>query len=193
MKNHLSIHLPTWLQKFEDSIKYPLIDIEDRMSLVIKLSSLNILEQTGGPFGAAVFEIDSGLLISVGVNLVVKSGYSLAHAEMVALALSQERLGTYDLGKSEFPQHELVTSCEPCAMCFGSIPWSGVSRVICGARDEDARAIGFDEGPKLKDWASALESRGITVITDVKRQEACNVLNRYKENGGKLYNSRQDQ
>jgi len=28
---------------------------------------------------------------------------------------------------------------------------SGVQQPVCGARDEDARAIGFDEGPKLTD------------------------------------------
>jgi hypothetical protein len=33
---------------------------------------------------------------------------------------------------------------------FGAIPWSGVQRVIAGARDSDARSIGFDEGPEMK-------------------------------------------
>jgi hypothetical protein len=34
---------------------------------------------------------------------------------------------------------------------FGAVPWSGVRRLACGARDEDASDIGFDEGPKMAD------------------------------------------
>lgn len=74
-------------------------------------------------------------------------------------------------------------------MCFGAIPWSGVSQLICGARDEDARAIGFDEGPKLTDWVSALNSRGITVRRDVLREEAVAVLREYSSSGGVIYNA----
>jgi hypothetical protein len=66
-----------------------------------------------------------------------------------------------------------------------------VRRLVCGARDEDARAIGFDEGPKLPDWESALEERGIEVSRDVLRGEAASVLRFYAESGGAIYNSRE--
>jgi tRNA(Arg) A34 adenosine deaminase TadA len=75
-------------------------------------------------------------------------------------------------------------------MCLGAISWSGARRVVCGARESDARAIGFDEGPKLSDWVSALASRGIEVIRDVCRSEAREVLRRYAEAGGPIYNAR---
>ena len=130
------------------------------MSLVIEAAQRNISEGTGGPFAAAVFEMESGKLISLGVNLVLSQGLSILHAEMVAFALAQKKIGSYDLGRYDLPAHELVTSIEPCAMCFGAIPWSGVRRVIAGARDADARSIGFDEGPKMKDWRSELEKTG---------------------------------
>jgi tRNA(Arg) A34 adenosine deaminase TadA len=149
------------------------------MDFVIRLADRNVQEGSGGPFGAAVFERDSGLLVAVGVNVVVASHCSHAHAEMVALALAQQQRGTHDLGSANLPAHELVTSCEPCAMCLGAIPWSGVKRVVCGARDEDARAIGFDEGSKPADWQQALTSRGIEVQTDVLRKAAAAVLQRY--------------
>jgi len=48
----------------------------------------------------------------------------------------------------------------------------GGQQVLCGARDEDARAVGFDEGAKPPDWAAALRERGITVKRDVLRDEA---------------------
>lgn len=91
------------------------------------------------------------------------------------------------------PVHDLVTSCEPCAMCFGAVPWSGVRGLVCGARDEDARAIGFDEGPKLESWVRALEQRGIEVVRDVHRVVARRVLEDYAIAGGPIYNSRAEE
>jgi tRNA(Arg) A34 adenosine deaminase TadA len=49
----------------------------------------------------------------------------------------------------------MVVSTEPCALCLGAIPWSGIRRLVCGARDEDARSIGFDEGEKVPYWIGA--------------------------------------
>jgi tRNA(Arg) A34 adenosine deaminase TadA len=74
-------------------------------------------------------------------------------------------------------------------MCFGAVIWSGVRRLVCGARDEDVRAIGFDEGPKLDDWIAALNDRGITVVRDVLRAEAAAVLGEYVAAEGTIYNS----
>ena len=76
-------------------------------------------------------------------------------------------------------------------MCFGATPWSGVRRLVCGAREEDARRIGFDKGPKMPDWVASLEQRGISVARDVCRDEAAAVLRYYAEKGGTIYNARQ--
>ena len=65
-----------------------------------------------------------------------------------------------------------------------------VTRVGGGGRDEDARSIGFDEGPKMSDWPSALRERGISVERDVLREEAASVLRGYAESGGLIYNAR---
>ena len=126
-------------------------------------------------------------LIAAGVNLVVPAHASIAHAEMIALTLAQQRLGTHDLSETGC---ELATSTEPCAMCLGAIPWSGVTRLLCGARDEDARAVGFDEGAKPANWVQELTSRGIEVVRDVLRDEARAVLRDYKQSGGTIYNPR---
>lgn len=165
--------------------------VEERMALVIAAARRNISQGTGGPFAAAVFETGSGKLVSLGVNLVVSGGLSLLHAEMLALALAQKKTGSYDLGRPDLPAHELVTSTEPCAMCFGAIPWSGVRRVITGARDADARSVGFDEGPKMATWRKELEQRGIATLCDVGREAAAQVLRDYAASGGKIYNSRE--
>lgn len=160
------------------------------MRFVIELARRNIEHCTGGPFGAAVFEAQSGRVVGVGVNLVETSNCSLAHAEMIAIALAQQTAGGYDLGAQGLPRHELVTSTEPCAMCLGAIPWSGLRRVVCGARGEDAAAIGFDEGAKPADWVGELRRRGIEVVRDVLREEARAVLQQYANAGGLIYNPR---
>lgn len=161
------------------------------MRFVVDLALRNVTEHTGGPFAAAIFEARTGRLISVGVNLVVLTNCSLAHAELVALAHAHHTVRHFDLGAPGIPEHELVTSSEPCAMCFGAIPWSGVRRVLCGARADDAEAIGFDEGPKPRQWITALEQRGIRVVRDLCRKEAITVLQRYRQSGGIIYNARQ--
>lgn len=185
----VTLQLPDWV----DEVAPPgtvFASTEAWMDFVIELSRRNVAESTGGPFGAAVFEIESGRLVAPGVNLVVPSSTAVAHAEIVAVALAGVASGSFDLGKSEMPATVLAASTEPCAMCFGAVPWSGVRRLVCGARDEDARAVGFDEGPKMIDWQSALQSRGIEVILDVRRESAVTVLQDYAAIGGTIYNGR---
>ncbi|MBM4126158.1 MAG: nucleoside deaminase [Nitrospira sp.] len=157
------------------------------MRFVVDLTATNVEKRTGGPFGAAVFERRTGRLVAIGVNLVESARCSHAHAEMVALANAQHTLGNFDLGAEGLPQHELVSSCEPCAMCYGAIPWSGVRRLVCGARASDAEAIGFDEGAKPKHWVGELNKRGISVVRDLCRQEAAAVLQHYTAIGGAIY------
>jgi len=72
-------------------------------------------------------------------------------------------------------------------MCMGAIPWSGVPHLVCGARGEDAVAIGFDEGAKPVDWPAEMQRRKIRVSRDVLRNDAAAVLREYAENGGVIY------
>jgi len=172
----------TWLSKPDAG----LTTVEQRMQLAIALAVENVRNQTGGPFGAIVVAEDSGMLVGVGVNLVTSLRMSMAHAEIVALSLAQRAVDCWDLGSTSRTQ--LVTSCEPCAMCFGAVPWSGVSSIVCGARKEDAAAAGFDEGDKPDDWAASLRKRGIEVRLDVLRDEAAQVLRAYADQQGAIYN-----
>jgi len=159
------------------------------MRLAVSLARQNVRRGTGGPFGALVVASETGQVISGGVNLVVASHNSTAHAEMLALQLAEERLGTYDLGAAPGGPYELVSSVEPCVMCLGAVLWSGISTLVCGARDEDAHAIGFDEGPKPAHWVDALGSRGVGVVLDLLRDESAAVLSEYQAGGGAVYNA----
>ncbi|WP_100642778.1 nucleoside deaminase [Alteromonas facilis] len=192
MHNHthaLHIEVPDWLFSMADTfVATP--NVDEWMQFVVNTSAKNVALKTGGPFAAGVFDLSSGELIALGANLVVEQGLSILHAEMVAISLAQRRLGTYDLG-AEGRNLALVSSSEPCAMCYGAVPWSGVRQLICGATDADVRSIGFDEGPKLSNWDEELHKRGITVTTGVQREAATAVLKEYQR-VGHIYNSRED-
>ena len=181
----VSFVLPHWAASPLEGLG-PLLDVEARMALVLQLAAAAVTNSAGGPFAAALFTPGDGRVIAAGVNLVLATRAPVAHAEIVAIALAGSRLGTHDLAQAG--PIELVTSCEPCAMCMGALPWAGVSRVVCGARDEDARAVGFDEGDKHPDWPDRLRARGIEVVRDVGREEAAEILRRYADGGGVIYN-----
>lgn len=188
METALHIELPGFLARANaQPLVLPLA--EDRMRFVLGLARENVAAD-GGPFAAAVFERDSGRLLAAGANRVVASGYSCAHAEVLALSLAQRRLGHYDLGRPGFPACEILSSAEPCLMCLGAVLWSGVRHLGYGARGEDVVALGFDEGPKPADWAGELARRGIAVSPDLLRDEACAVLRDYRAAGGTIYNPR---
>lgn len=176
------LHLPDWAADTIAGHPGP-YDDESAMALAIALGRAGAGHGAGGPFGATV--LDGRRLVSAGANLVFASGASMAHAEMVALALAQRALGAPDL--SRFGDLTLVSSAEPCAMCQGALPWSGIRRVVIGARDTDVRAVGFDEGAKPARWVEALEARGIAVTRDVLRDEAARALAEYAEGGGAIY------
>lgn len=177
--------LPHWLDAYMARWEIPLETAEQRMGLAISLAAENVRRRTGGPFGAIVVEETSGRLLSVGVNLVTTLDLSLAHAELVALSLAQSASRHWNLS-AECPV-QLVTSCEPCAMCFGAVPWSGVRSIIWGASKEEAEAAGFDEGDKPEDWEATLERRGIRTRGGILHEEAAAVLRRYAHRDGAIY------
>jgi tRNA(Arg) A34 adenosine deaminase TadA len=185
-----------WAREFYDSHKTQTFSSEEEMmTLAVELSDRNVTEKTGGPFGAAVFEIDtssgSGKLFSIGVNRVVPMGNSTLHGEMVALQFGQKKLNSFTFGGSNSDlgkEYHLYTSCEPCCMCLGGTLWSGVSKLVCAATKHDAEAIGFDEGPVFPESYDALEKSGVKVVRNCLRDEGAKVLKRYGEIGV-IYNA----
>lgn len=182
------VDLPDWLGRFARELPETLPSARERMGAAISLAEQNMRHDTGGPFGALVVTEVEGRVIAVGVNRVEPQLCSAAHAEIVALSLAQRHMGHWNLADTGFGPMQLVTSCEPCAMCLGAIPWSGVSSVLCGATKTDAEAAGFDEGVRSEDWIEALARRDIDVRTAVLREPAARVLERYASSGRTIYN-----
>ena len=183
----VQVDYPAWVAGLVDWDRRYGTD-EEKMRLAIALSRANVEHETGGPFGALVLERDTGALVAVGMNSVVRLHNCTLHGEMVAFMMAQRRLGTFSLSGQGMPAHELVTSCAPCAMCLGAILWSGVRRVVCGAAREDATRLHFEEGPVFPASYQYLEARGVSIVHGVLRSDARAVLELYRAKSGKIYN-----
>ncbi|KHE93486.1 MAG: nucleoside deaminase [Candidatus Scalindua rubra] len=185
----ITLSTPDWVARELSHYPELLLIHEDRMRMIIHFSRLNFEYGTGGPFAAGVFEQNTGKIISVGVNIVVPSNCSSAHAEMIALSIAQKKLETFDLGGPGMASHGLVVNWRPCVMCYGAVLWSGVrSLVIAGSGKELEEITGFDEGPLHQDWKEELKRRGINVTDNVLGEEACKVFRAFTESNGFVYN-----
>jgi tRNA(Arg) A34 adenosine deaminase TadA len=181
------VEYPAWVDSVADwERRYA--TTEDKMRLAIELSRANVDRGDGGPFGAAIFEAETGRLVAVGTNSVVRYNNCTLHGEMVAFMMAQRRVCSFTLNSPRLPVHELYTSCEPCAMCLGATLWSGVRRVVYGAAREDASRLNFEEGPVFPESYKYLEDRGIEIVRNVLRADARAVLDAYRANSGKIYN-----
>jgi tRNA(Arg) A34 adenosine deaminase TadA len=182
--------LPDWVMPFAASYQGPTATSEQRMALVHELANRNFVAGNGGPFAAVVADPASGEIVSIGVNVVLSSGLSGAHAEVTAISLAQVAVGSWDLAAAR-PGLELVVNWRPCAMCFGAVLWSGLQHlVVAGDGPELERLTGFDEGPVVPDWADQLQRRGITVEQDVLRDGAIATYTAYGASQALVYNAR---
>lgn len=88
------------------------------------------------PVGALVLGAD-GEVLARGVNARERDGDPTAHAEVVALRAAAAARGDWRLDGAT-----LVVTLEPCVMCAGAVLAARVSRVVFGAWDEKAGAVG---------------------------------------------------
>ena len=182
------VEYPAWVDDVVDWNRAYATD-DDRMRLAIAVARANVERDTGGPFGALIVDASTGRVVAAGMNSVVRLHNSTLHGEIIAFMMAQRRLGSFTLAAEGMPKHELVTSCEPCAMCLGAILWSGVKRVVCGAARDDATRLSFEEGPVFPGSYHYLEAHGITIVRNVLRDEALAVLELYRAKRGAIYNA----
>jgi tRNA(adenine34) deaminase len=88
------------------------------------------------PVGAIVINSD-GVVIGRGFNEREANNDPTAHAEVVAIRNAAARLQ-----KSRLDGCTLIVTLEPCAMCAGAIAQSRISKLVFGAWDEKAGAVG---------------------------------------------------
>jgi tRNA(adenine34) deaminase len=87
------------------------------------------------PVGAVA--VHDGRVIGTGFNRREVDRNPMAHAELLALSAACQVLGAWRLTGVT-----LYVTLEPCAMCAGALVQSRVSRLVFGALDPKAGAVG---------------------------------------------------
>ena len=88
------------------------------------------------PVGALIVN-EAGEILSTGKNEREKDNDPTAHAEIVAIRGAGEKLGSWRLDDLT-----LIVTLEPCVMCAGAILQSRIKRLVFGAFDQKAGAVG---------------------------------------------------
>ncbi len=88
------------------------------------------------PVGAIVVN-EAGEILGTGQNLREQSNDPTAHAEVIAIRQAAEKIGSWRLDDLT-----IVVTLEPCAMCAGAIAQSRIKRLVFGAWDDKAGAVG---------------------------------------------------
>jgi tRNA(adenine34) deaminase len=99
------------------------------------------------PVGALIVN-EQGEVLATGHNLREKVKDPTAHAEIVAIKNAGNKIGNWRLDDLT-----LVVTLEPCVMCAGAVAQARMKRLVFGAFDEKAGAVGsvFDvlRGPRV--------------------------------------------
>jgi tRNA(adenine34) deaminase len=88
------------------------------------------------PVGALIVN-EAGEIVSLGKNEREKDNDPTAHAEILAIKRAGEKLGSWRLDDLT-----LIVTLEPCVMCAGAILQSRLKRLVFGAFDQKAGAVG---------------------------------------------------
>jgi tRNA(adenine34) deaminase len=111
------------------------VDYQELMQQALELAK-EAAEHNDVPVGAVIVN-QNGKVIGHGKNEREKNNDPLAHAELIAIRDAAENLNSW-----RFDDATLVVTLEPCAMCAGAIAQSRFARVVFGAFDEKAGAVG---------------------------------------------------
>ena len=130
------------------------------------------------PFGVCITKGEE--VISCVHNIVWESTDITAHAEVHAIREACKKLNTIDLTGCV-----IYSTCEPCPMCFSACHWAKISKIIHGARIEDAKELGFSEltisNEKIKKWGDST----IEIVGDVLREENLELFKFWSEQENK--------
>jgi tRNA(adenine34) deaminase len=121
------------------------------------------------PVGAVVLDAD-GVVVGRGHNLREADGDPFAHAEVVALRDAARTLGGWRLDGAT-----LVVTLEPCTMCAGALLAARVGRLVYGAWDAKAGAV----GSVLDVVRDRRPATGVEVVAGLRADESAELLRRF--------------
>jgi tRNA(Arg) A34 adenosine deaminase TadA len=122
------------------------------------------IEKGQTPFGVCITK--GGEVVSCVHNIVWESMDITAHAEIHAIREACRKLNTIDLSGCV-----IYSTCEPCPMCFSACHWAKISKIVYGARIEDAKKLGFSE-LTISNWEmKQFGNSPIELVGDLLREE----------------------
>lgn len=149
--------------------------MDEAMARAIEQARVTMRQDIGGPFGAAVIDAE-GKIVCVASNSVLRDHDPTAHAEVNALRLAGQILGTHDLSGCW-----IYTTAYPCPMCLSAIIWANIKKVVYGCRPEDAEEIGFRDAFMYRFIESGREDASVLVISEYGREECLLLFAEYRE------------
>jgi tRNA(adenine34) deaminase len=123
------------------------------------------------PVGALVVN-EQDEILGTGHNLREENNDPTAHAEIVAMRNAAAKIGNWRMDELT-----MIVTLEPCAMCAGAISQSRFKRLVFGAWDEKAGAVGSV-------WDVIRDQRNLNkveVITGVLEKECSAILTNFFE------------
>ena len=112
------------------------MNLKEAMAKAIELARVSVSTSDDVPVGAIILN-EAGEVIATGVNQREMANSPVAHAEIVAIERAAKSLGSWRLDDCV-----LVVTLEPCAMCAGAIAQARIPKLVFGAWDEKAGAVG---------------------------------------------------
>ncbi len=120
------------------------------------------------PVGAII--VKDGEIVSTGYNRREQDKNVLRHAEIIAIDEACTKLGAWRLSDCQ-----LYVTLEPCLMCVGAIYQARIERVIYGAYDKKAGALGslydIHQDKRL--------NHNFEVTTEVMKEECSSILSNF--------------
>ena len=113
-----------------------LVNQDEAMTIALEQARFSSEASGDVPVGAVVLD-SKGRMVGIGSNRRELLGDPVGHAEIVAIKSAARALGNWRLDGCT-----LVVTLEPCAMCAGAIAQSRIAKVVFGAWDEKAGAVG---------------------------------------------------
>ena len=139
------------------------------MRAAIEAARASVSRGAGGPFGACI--VRDGQVLAVSSNHVLAHHDPTAHAEVSAIRLACAQLETHLLEGAE-----CYTTTEPCPMCFASLNWARVGKIVYGTNIADVDALGFNELTISNFQMKELGGSNIEIVPDFLRPECLELL-----------------
>jgi tRNA(adenine34) deaminase len=145
------------------------MNYEVAMRAAIKRARFGATASGDVPVGAVILN-SKGEIIALANNTRELLRDPLGHAELVAIRAAARALGNWRLDGCT-----LVVTLEPCAMCAGAILQARIPRLVFGAWDEKAGAVGST-------WDLIRDPRAlhkVEVVSDVLKDECAALLKEF--------------